>query len=80
MTKAWLKKQLIDQGAHFLIAAAVIGIAAALGHPMLCGAWLGLCLGAVREVTEKDPVTNGRSILDMTFWTLGGATAGWLLP
>lgn len=70
--------EVIDQAVHFgaafLILAVSTLIGADLGIPS--GAFLGLCLGLVREITEDGPITSGGSIRDLVFWTLGGAAAG----
>lgn len=70
-----LAKEARDQGAHFLIAAAIV----ATGDPstILGGAFLGFALGAVREATEGGNVTSKGSLLDLAFWSMGGALGGW---
>lgn len=88
MDKAYLKKQLIDQSAHFV--AAFIFLAPLL----LCPAWwsgliAGFGYGFVREVTEegatitwtnvKNAVNNFSSQMDIAFWALGGMVAALLL-
>lgn len=75
----WVK-ELIDQSAHFLIALGVVICVLALAFGLssaLAGGFAGMALGVVREVTERDGF-NLRSVLDVVFWMLGGATAGWL--
>lgn len=84
-----MRKQLIDQTAHFSVAFLIVFLTA---HGFLNGAIIGLALGLVREFTEwqlepnkgKTPfagpgsmLSNG-SLLDYSFWTLGGAVAGLL--
>ena len=84
-------KQLIDQAAHFAAAVVIIGTASALGAhvTLLSGTVLGFALGFVRELTQEgDPVnlqrarnviTGSSHMLDISFWTLGGALAGIIL-
>jgi hypothetical protein len=76
------KKQLADQVAHFFLAFVIVYVAqqlgAAIGVP--AGAFIGFCYGLLREVTEwqcghRDPFTP-RGLLDISFWTLGGAAGG----
>lgn len=72
-----MKKQLIDQTAHFVVGVAVLLPAAAAPGPWsfaLAGAGLGL----IREITEEGPITNKGSILDIVFWALGGVGAFFL--
>lgn len=67
-------KQVIDQTAH-LIAAIVILLPVALMHNSFVFVWAGFALGLVREVTEDGPIFSKGSILDLSFWTLGGLVA-----
>lgn len=78
-----MRKQLADQSAH--AAAAILGLLPfALLPCAITGAWAGLCMGLIREVTEQDrPVSLDqvrralkRSPLDLSFWTLGGLLVG----
>lgn len=73
-----LGKEARDQAAHFAAAFAVLAIASLLRvqFKLLAGAFLGLALGIVREVTEGGNVLSDGSLLDLVFWTLGGAAAG----
>lgn len=71
-----------DQIAH--LAAALLALAPlALWPSPVTGAWAGLCMGLVREVTEEGrPVTLDKIIHalgsweDLLFWTAGGVGAG----
>lgn len=73
-----MKKQIIDQSAHF--AAALVALApAALWPGVASFAFAGAALGLVREITEPGPVLSAGSLLDILFWTLGGAAAGLLV-
>lgn len=68
-------KQARDQAAHFLVAFAVLALL--LAWPgIFSGAVAGLAMGLIREVTEGGPVTSPGSLLDLAFWTFGGAAAG----
>lgn len=76
------KKELIDQTAH-LTAAFVVLAPVFIAPGALSGAWSGLCLGYVRELTEEGAVVDLGAIWaafgswrDLLFWTLGGAIAG----
>ena len=73
-----MKKQLVDQSAHFGIGGAV-----AFGASQVIGIWsiplvFGLALG--REIIQHKGEKLGKgSFLDMVFWTLGavgGANVG----
>ncbi len=73
--------ELRDQSAH--AAAAMLAILPlALAPSPLTGAWAGLCLGLVRELTEEGSISVIAlrhalgSRLDLAFWTLGGFVAG----
>lgn len=70
-----MKKQLIDQSAHFIIALAILGLVTLLPN-LLTYALAGASLGLIREVTEQGPVTSPGSLLDILFWSLGGLAAG----
>lgn len=74
-------KQLRDQSAHFIAAIIILAL------PALCGpfggALAGFAIGLVREATEEADTVTPRalwnalhSVLDLTFWTLGGLAAG----
>lgn len=85
------RKQFTDQSAHFAAAVVILGIASAFGAHVtfLSGTVLGFALGFVRELTQEgDPVNLQRArnvltgpshMLDVSFWTIGGAVAGILL-
>lgn len=64
-----------DQALHVLAAVVVATLART---DWLGGAFVGLGLGLVREVTEGGNVVSKGSIRDIVFWTLGGALGGWL--
>lgn len=78
-------KELRDQSAHMAVAAFALAPAIYWPNPFTY-AWAGFCMGLVREVTEEGPpvtlatvvaaVTQGRSWLDLSFWTLGGFAVG----
>jgi hypothetical protein len=81
------KKDLIDQPAHFI--AACLILAPVLIHPgVITAAFAGLAIGLVRELTEdskkvslgafKRVVQSRSSMLDISFWGMGGALAGFL--
>jgi hypothetical protein len=71
-------KELIDQGAHFTVGliVALIVILLAPASSVVVGGIVGAALGFVREITEGGNVFSDGSCLDLTFWTLGGLTAG----
>lgn len=82
-----LKKQLVDQGAHFVAAFAIVAIAFAAPNAAT-GFIVGASLGTIREITEEGgPITkakiknalSGWSLLDVAFWGLGGLVAGLVL-
>lgn len=74
-------KQLTDQAAHFACAFIPLAIFA-LSPNLLTGALAGFAMGMVREITEEGEVSWTAFIhaltswRDLTFWTLGGTTAG----
>lgn len=72
-------KEVRDQSAH-TVAAFVALLPAALFPHILTFALAGFALGMVREVTEEGVVSLGAarraSLLDLVFWTMGGAVAG----
>jgi len=70
-----VKKQLIDQGAHFGVAFGLL-LTLVLAPGFLSFTLVGGALGLIREVTEEGPVTSRGSLLDIIFWTLGGLMAG----
>lgn len=77
-----LKKQLIDQGAHFVAAFVILGISVFMS-PIMAGLWLGFWIGLIREVSGlgsqtklsnfKRVLTSKWKLLDILFWALGGA-------
>lgn len=74
-TRAFLKKQVIDQSAHALAAIVI------LAPVLIWSAWpaaalSGLGIGFVREITEGGNVFSKGSLLDVAFWAIGGALAG----
>lgn len=81
-----LKKQLIDQGAHF--SAALLFLAPLMMWPCwLSAMFAGAAYGLVREMTEegainlealKAVIASKNSLMDIAFWGLGGLAA-WLL-
>ena len=81
-----MTNEIKDQGAHFLIAILILLPVALFGLDIYTGAFAGLFMGFIREITEQSdrviyPVREirtalRRSKLDLSFWTLGGATAG----
>lgn len=70
-----MKKQLIDQSAHFLLAITIL-LPTALAPGALSYGVAGAALGLVREVTEQGPITSKGSMLDILFWALGGLFVG----
>lgn len=78
MTAHPLRKELIDQSAHFAAAFAVVALASVLGSffTLWAGALVGLALGLSREVAQHNTFriwTLGKgSRLDLCFWALGG--------
>ena len=76
--RQFMSKQIIDQSLHFIGAFIVIFIASLMGAIIgpIAGTFIGLSLGIVREVTEGGNALSKGSILDMTFWSLGGLAGG----
>lgn len=71
-----LRKEAADQAIHAAVAYAVVLVAGVVGIPR--GAFVGLALGLVREVTEGGDFLSAGSVRDLLFWTLGGGVAGWV--
>ncbi len=77
-----IRKELIDQSAHFAAAFIILGMINVIPHPITY-ALAGFSIGLIREITEEgNPATLPkvrkalRSYSDLTFWTLGGLVAG----
>jgi uncharacterized membrane protein YjfL (UPF0719 family) len=78
------KKEALDQLVHFMAALIILSLPVLLGW--FGGALAGFAIGLVREATEEaDTVTPRaiwnalRSVLDLTFWTLGGLAVSVIL-
>lgn len=77
-----MKKELIDQSAHFAVAFALLGLIT-WAPSLLTFMLAGLGMGVIREVTEEGtPVTLEKLIKgtigswhDLVAWTVGGAAA-----
>jgi hypothetical protein len=76
-----MNKQILDQSAHFIAAVAILSMPALWGW--FGGALAGFAIGVVREATEEADTVTPRalwnalhSVLDLSFWTLGGLVAG----
>lgn len=74
-------KELRDQSAHFAVAFAILVLPIWLGW--FGAALAGFLIGLVREATEEagtvTPLALWRalhSLIDLTFWTLGGLAVG----
>lgn len=78
-----IKKQLIDQTAHFVVAAAfVLFIFLTMGEidNSLFGLITGLFLGLLREITQHPDFKFSKWVfLDLLFWALGGAAVGYFI-
>jgi hypothetical protein len=82
--KHTLRKELIDQGAH--AATAILALAPLALFPCLgTGAWAGLVMGLVRELTEEGAITlaalkhcftGPHSRQDLLSWAVAGAIVG----
>lgn len=80
-----LKKELVDQSAHFAGSFGAVLIAQALGADIgaAAGLSIGLSLGLVREITQHDTAEiwklQSGSLLDLAFWTLGGLVGSFVI-
>lgn len=72
---SWVVKQLVDQAVHFGAAFLFLAPAAFWGG-VFGFAFAGFGIGLVREITEGDGIFNRGSLLDILFWTIGGAMTG----
>lgn len=71
-----MKKQVIDQVAHFVLACVIL-TPIALWPGLISFTLAGLSLGLVREISQHGRLLlSGGSLLDILFWTLGGAAVG----
>ncbi len=70
-----LKKQLLEQTAHFFIAFVPIALVIAFPH-WTTGGVAGLIIGALREWEQRPVERVWDMILDLSFCTLGGIVAG----
>ncbi len=77
-----MKKQLIDQSAHFLIGMLIVYLSTL--NTIYFSFMAGALIGVVRELTEesdkitlsavKNVFSSVNSLLDILFWGLGGMT------
>jgi hypothetical protein len=71
-----MKKQIRDQALHFLWAFIALLPILLMGG-IAGGALSGLILGLPRELIDQQPIKNWKdTILDIAFFTIGGAVAG----
>lgn len=72
-----VKKQIIDQSAHFLGGALLAIITIALIGPSILAVIVAGIFGFAREVWQHQTLPRGAgSWTDILFWTLGGAFVG----
>lgn len=72
-----MKKQVIDQALHFAWAFIALAPVVIWGPNFWTGALSGLLIGAPRELVDQWPVGHWEdTILDLAFFTLGGAMIG----
>ena len=75
-----MKKQIVDQTAHFMWSAAVLAPVLMLDSTVLGGALSGLVLALPREFVDQWPIGHWKdTLLDLAFFTMGGAFTGWLI-
>lgn len=75
--KKWAK--VLDQVLHFAWAFIALIPVMVMGPTVIAGAMSGLIFALPREFVDQWPIGNwGDTILDLCFFALGGAFAGWL--
>lgn len=71
-----MTKNIIDQTAHFALSLIVLA-PIAIWPGLISFTLAGLSLGLVREASQHGRLLlSGGSLLDILFWTLGGAAVG----
>jgi hypothetical protein len=74
-------RQLIDQPGHMLWGAlpAIVVLGLAPISPVLAGAVAGIAIALPREIVDQWPLSRWwDTALDLSFFALGGALAGWI--
>ncbi|GAG19319.1 unnamed protein product [marine sediment metagenome] len=73
------KNKILDQVLHFAWSALALAPIVFMNDKVMGGALSGLLLGAPRELIDQWPVGHwGDTILDLVFFTLGGAFIGYM--
>lgn len=71
-----MKKQVIDQAAHILLACVILTPVALWPNITTLG-FTGLCLGLIREVSQHGKLLlSVGSLLDICCWAMGGMCVG----
>ena len=71
-----MKQQIRDQSLHFLWAFVVLSPLLYFGPTWWAGALAGFLVGAPRELVDQWPVVHwDDTLLDLAFFTVGGAVA-----
>lgn len=74
------KKKVLDQVYHFAWAFIALAPVLFIDSPILGGAGTALLFALPRELVDQWPVRHwGDTVLDLTFFTLGGAAIGSLI-
>jgi len=72
-----MTKQLIDQTLHFLWSFIALIPVLVLNDKILGGLLSGLLIGLPRELVDQWPIGHWKdTVLDLTFFALGGAVLG----
>ena len=75
-----MKKQILDQVLHFTWSAIALAPIVFLDDKVLAGALSGFLIGAPRELVDQWPVGHWKdTILDLAFFTAGGAWIGYMV-
>ena len=75
-----MTKQVIDQTLHFFWSAIALIPILVLDDKILGGLFSGLLIGLPRELVDQWPIGHWKdTVLDLTFFALGGAAIGFLI-
>ena len=75
-----MKKQIIDQSLHFAWSFLAVIPILVMDSTLQGGALSGLLIGLPRELVDQWPIGHWKdTVLDLVFFTLGGAAIGGIL-
>jgi hypothetical protein len=75
-----IAKNALEQLAHFLWAAIPVGIMLTVDNLVVAGGLSGLAICLPREIVTQWPINRvWDTVLDITFFIIGGAVSGYLV-